>query len=211
MVGEHRHYTHLPPLGGEMECKVVTTGNRLAKNKTAPLGFSSDRATDRSHPCGERASLAVVPRLIVLPQEADCKPLGPDSHFLLLGCTSRGCCKSPNIRQVLLNLILGPASHLFLQQALYLLLFSPIARRQGHSPNVSWLLQFDPAVQQVLRIDIDNPSRSTLVRQIDMNRDSKAQAQFDCGCDHCTVKADDDGLPIAGLTLSTTLNSDCHL
>ena len=33
----------------------------------------------------------------------------------------------------------------------------PVVRRQGHSPNVPWLIECDPAVQRVLRTDIDNP------------------------------------------------------
>jgi hypothetical protein len=33
----------------------------------------------------------------------------------------------------------------------------PVIGRHGHAPNVPWFIQFDPAVQRVLRIDIDNP------------------------------------------------------
>src|ERR1019366_563359 len=88
----------------------------------------------------------------------------------------------------------------------------PVIGRHGHAPDVSWLIQFDPAVQQVLRIDIDNPSRSTLIRQVDLNRDSHSAAQPNCGCDQCSVKVDDDGLAIASPTLSATLNNrDNHL
>jgi hypothetical protein len=64
---------------------------------------------------------------------------------------------------------------------------------------------------RVLRIDIDNPSRSTLIRQVDVNRDSHSTAQPNCGCDQCSVKVDDDGLAIARQTLSATLNRDYHL
>src|ERR1035437_6191955 len=87
----------------------------------------------------------------------------------------------------------------------------PVIGRHGHAPDVSWLIKFDPAAQRVLRIDIDNPSRSPLVRQVDMNRDSHSTTQPVCGCDQCYVKVDDDGLAIARPTPSTTLNRDNHL
>jgi hypothetical protein len=48
----------------------------------------------------------------------------------------------------------------------------PVVRRQGHSPNVSRLIECDPAVQRVLGIDIDNPSPGTLIRQVGVNPDS---------------------------------------
>ena len=57
-----------------------------------------------------------MPRLIVLPQEANGKPLGPNSRVLLLRRKGKACCKSANIRQVLLKFILGPAFHLFLHR-----------------------------------------------------------------------------------------------
>jgi len=87
----------------------------------------------------------------------------------------------------------------------------PVIGRHGHAPDVLWLIKFDPAVQRVLRIDIDNPSRSTLIRQVDVNRDSYSIAQPNRGCDQCSVKVDDDGLAIARPRLSTTLNRDNHL
>src|ERR1035437_8872980 len=85
--------------------------------------------------------------------------------------------------------------------------FVPVIGRHGHAPNVSWLIKFDPAVQRVLRIDIDNPSRSTLIRQVDVNRDSHPTTQPNCGCDQCSVKVDDDGLALARPALSATLNN----
>jgi hypothetical protein len=88
----------------------------------------------------------------------------------------------------------------------------PVVERHGHAPDVSWLIKFDPAVQRVLRIDIDNPSRSTLIRQVDVNRDSHSTTQPNCGCDQCSVKVDDDGLALARPALSATLNNrDNHL
>ena len=87
----------------------------------------------------------------------------------------------------------------------------PVIGRHGHAPDVSWLIKFDPAVQRVLRIDIDNPSRSTLVRQVDVNRDSHSIAQPNRGCDQCSVKVDDDGLAVARPALSAILNRDNHL
>ena len=87
----------------------------------------------------------------------------------------------------------------------------PVIGRHGHAPDVSWLIKFDPAVQRVLRIDIDNPSRSTLIRQVDVNRDSHSTAQANRGCEQCSVKVDDDGLAIASPTFSPTLNRDNHL
>jgi hypothetical protein len=53
---------------------------------------------------------------IVLRQEADGKPLGPNSRVLFLRRKGRACCKSANIRQMLLKFILGPAFHLFLHR-----------------------------------------------------------------------------------------------
>lgn len=58
----------------------------------------------------------MVPRLIVLPQEADGKPLGPSRRVLFLRRKPGAGCKSANIRQVLLKFILGPAFHLFLHR-----------------------------------------------------------------------------------------------
>src|ERR1700722_4255760 len=48
----------------------------------------------------------------------------------------------------------------------------PVLGRQAHSPNVLGLRKFDAAMQRVLGIDISNPGRCTLIRQIDVNRDS---------------------------------------
>src|SRR5450631_4349379 len=45
-------------------------------------------------------------RLIMLPQEADGKPLGPNSRVLFLRRKGRACCKSANVRQVFLKFIL---------------------------------------------------------------------------------------------------------
>ncbi len=87
----------------------------------------------------------------------------------------------------------------------------PVIGRHGNAPDVSWLIKFDPAVQRVLRIDIDNPSRRTLIRQVDVNRDSHSTAQPNRGCDQCSVKVDDDGLAIARPRLRATLNRDNHL
>ena len=84
--------------------------------------------------------------------------------------------------------------------------------RQRHSPNVSWLIKFDPAMQRVSRIDVDNPSRSTLIRQVDVNRDFHSTTQPNCGRDQCSLKVDDNGLAIARPTFSaTTFDGDKHL
>ena len=48
----------------------------------------------------------------------------------------------------------------------------PVFGRQRHSPNVSRLIKFDPTVQRVLWIDVDNASLSTLVRQVDVRCES---------------------------------------
>jgi hypothetical protein len=87
----------------------------------------------------------------------------------------------------------------------------PSHRAARHSPNVSWLSKFDPAEQRVLRIDINNPSCSTLIRQVDANRDSHSTTQPNCGCDQRSVKVDDDGLALACPTLSATRDGDYHL
>src|ERR1019366_6094779 len=68
-------------------------------------------------------------------------------------------------------------------------------------------IQFDPAVQRVLRIDVDNPSRSTLIRQVDVNRDSHPTTQPNCGRDQCSVKVDDDSLAFARQSLSASTSS----
>ena len=47
----------------------------------------------------------------------------------------------------------------------------PVIGRHRNAPDVSWLIKFDPAVQRVRGIDIDNPSRSASIRQISDNRD----------------------------------------
>lgn len=60
-------------------------------------------------------------------------------------------------------------------------------------------------MQWVLTIDTDNLSRSTIIRRIDVNRDSHSPIQLNGGCDQCAMKADDDGLAVARLTLGTTL------
>ena len=60
----------------------------------------------------KRASLAVVPRFIVLPQETNGKPLGPSRRVLFLRRECWAGCKPANIRQVLLKLVLGPTFHL---------------------------------------------------------------------------------------------------
>ena len=65
----------------------------------------------------------------------------------------------------------------------------PVIKRQRHSPNVSWLIKFDPAMQPVSRIDVDNPSCSTLTRQVDVDRDFHSTTQPNCGRDKRSVKA----------------------
>ena len=57
----------------------------------------------------------------------------------------------------------------------------PVIGWQRHSPNVSRLVEFNPAVQRVLRIDIDNPSRSALIRHVNVYRDSCSRAQSNGG------------------------------
>ena len=72
------------------------------------------------------------------------------------------------------------------------------------------VLCFDAAVQRVLRINIDNPSRSTFIRQVDVNRDSHSATQPNRGCDQRSMKVDHDGLALAGPTLSATLDGDYY-
>jgi len=89
--------------------------------------------------------------------------------------------------------------------------FLPIIGRQRHSPNIPWLIQFDPAVLRILRVDINNASRSPLVRHVDLYRNSHPRSQPDCGCDQCSLKMDDYGLAIARPSLRATLDGDYHL
>ena len=51
----------------------------------------------------------------------------------------------------------------------------PVLGRQIHSPNVLRLSKLDPATQRVLGIDKNDPGRSTLIRQVDVNRDSHSR------------------------------------
>src|SRR6202035_4494579 len=94
---------------------------------------------------------------------------------------------------------------------LRLLFFVFVIARQGNPPNVSWFIEFDSAVQWVVRIDVDNPSRCMLIRHVNVNRNFHLLSQFHCSCNQGTMKADHDGLAIACLTLSTSLHRDNHL
>jgi hypothetical protein len=89
--------------------------------------------------------------------------------------------------------------------------FFPVAGRQRYSPNVVWLYQFNAAEQRVLRIDINHPSRGTLTRQVDANRDSHSTTQSSRGCDQRSMKVDHDGLALACPTLCTILDGNYHL
>jgi hypothetical protein len=88
---------------------------------------------------------------------------------------------------------------------------APIIGQHGNAPNVSRLIKFDPTVHRVGRININNPSRSTLVRQVDMNRNSHSSAQPNGGCDQCSVKVDGDGLAVAPAAPRFTLHRKNHL
>ena len=87
----------------------------------------------------------------------------------------------------------------------------PVVGRQRHSPNVSRLIKFDPAVQRVLRIDINYPGPGSLVRQVDVHRDSHPRPQPDCRSDQCSMDVDDDSLSVAGPTPRIILKRDNHL
>jgi len=78
----------------------------------------------------------------------------------------------------------------------------PVVGGQRYSPNVSRLSEFDPAVQRVLWIDINHPSRGSFIRQVDANRDSHPTTQPNRGCDQRSVKVDHDGLALACPDLS---------
>jgi hypothetical protein len=86
----------------------------------------------------------------------------------------------------------------------------PVIGRQRYTPNVSWLSKFNPALQRVLRIDVNNPSSSSFVRHVDVNRDSHSSAQPNCRCDQRSIKADNDSLAIACPTF-ITFDGDYHL
>jgi len=87
----------------------------------------------------------------------------------------------------------------------------PVVGRQRHSPNVLWLSKFDPALQRILRFDINYRGRSTLIRQIDMDRDLHSRGQPNRGCHQRSVKVNDDGLALARPTLSAILDGDDYL
>jgi hypothetical protein len=77
-------------------------------------------------------------------------------------------------------------------------------------PNVSWLIEFDTAVQRVATINVDNASGSTLVRQINVNPNFHPCPQFGCACDQCTVQVDGDGLAIARRTVIARQHGNYH-
>ena len=52
----------------------------------------------------------------------------------------------------------------------------PVVGWEGHSPDVARLVQFDAAVLRLRWIDIDDPSLGSLIRQIDVDRDSHSDA-----------------------------------
>jgi hypothetical protein len=79
---------------------------------------------------------------------------------------------------------------------------------QRYSPNVLRLYKFDPAVQRVLRIDINDSSRGTLIRQVDADRDSRSITQPSRCRDQRSMKIDDYGLTLACPTLCATLDGD---
>jgi hypothetical protein len=66
-------------------------------------------------------------------------------------------------------------------------------------------------MQGVLRIDIHNPSRSTLVCQVDMNRDFRSHAELSCRCYQRAMQTNDERLAIVRPTLSPSLHCDRHL
>ena len=87
----------------------------------------------------------------------------------------------------------------------------PVVGRQRHSPNVLRLNKFDPAVQRILRIDINYPSPGSLVRQVDVYRDSHSRSQPDFRSDQCSMDVDDDSLSVAGPTPRNILKRDHNL
>ena len=87
----------------------------------------------------------------------------------------------------------------------------PVIRRQRHSPNVLWLCEFDTAMQRVLRIDINYPSRGTLIRQVDANRNSHSPTQPNHGRDQRSMKVDHNSLTLTRPALSPALDRNYHL
>jgi hypothetical protein len=87
----------------------------------------------------------------------------------------------------------------------------PVIWWQRYSPNVSRLIEFDPAVQRVLRVDVNYASGNTLICQVDVNRDSHSGAQHNPACDQCSLKIDDDGFAIAGPSLTDTFDGNYYL
>ena len=87
---------------------------------------------------------------------------------------------------------------------------SPVIERQRHSPDISRLLQFYTAVQRILRSDEHNPSRRSLIGQVDMNRDFRASAQPNCGCDQYSMQVNDDGHTLARKTPRALFDCDYH-
>lgn len=73
---------------------------------------------------------------------------------------------------------------------------TPIMRRQGHSPDVSWTIKLDSAVQQILGIDIDNSRFGELIGQIHVNRDSRFGRQRDRSRNQRSMKTHKDGFAV---------------
>jgi len=68
-----------------------------------------------------------------------------------------------------------------------------------------------PQCQRILRIDVDNPSPSPLIGQVDANRDSHSHAQLDRGRDQCSMQADHNRFAIAcSIVATTTVDRNHH-
>ncbi len=87
----------------------------------------------------------------------------------------------------------------------------PVIGRQGYSPNILRLIKLDPAVQRILRIDINYPSPGSLVSQVDIDRNSHPRSQSECRRDQCSVDVDDNSLSVASPTSRIILKRNNHL
>jgi len=89
--------------------------------------------------------------------------------------------------------------------------FRPVIWRQGYTPNVLWFRQCDPAVQGLLRMDVDNLGKRTFVRQNDANLDLHADTQRNERGDQCSVKVDNDCIAFTGQRFTGALSNNPNL
>jgi len=88
--------------------------------------------------------------------------------------------------------------------------FVPVLGRQGYTPNILRLIQFNTVLQRVSRIDVDNASIGTLARQVDVDRNSHPKSQVKRGQNQRPMQVHHNGLTITREAPIATFHCDCH-